>query len=293
MAEPNLDQTSNPTGDGGGEPPAFDPSSIAETPFVELLTDEELRTSPALKDYKGLEGLAKAHIHLQRMMGGDENTLLRMPGEEATEEERASFYSKLGRPETPDGYTVPELPNREQLGIADDTINGFLHKAHEMGLSDQQAQAMLGWYGEWANEQMQSQTTQHEDAVREGMQAMKREWGAAFEENLAKAERALQAVGGPELADLLAETGLANNPAVVKLFHKVAESMREDVLMDGGEAPSGTAGALSPAQAQGEINALKGDASFMQKYNDPTNPGHDEAVARMQKLFAFAYPQTQ
>ena len=49
--------------------------------------------------------------------------------------------------------------------------------------------------------------------------------------------------------------------------------------------------ALTPNSAKQEIGRLTGDSNFMNQYHDSEEPGHEQAVLKMQELYQFAYPE--
>ena len=60
--------------------------------------------------------------------------------------------------------------------------------------------------------------------------------GEKWQEEISRAVRAADVFGGPELRQLLEETGLGNHPAIVRTFAAVGKRIAEDVLTTG--APS-------------------------------------------------------
>lgn len=73
---------------------------------------------------------------------------------------------------------------------------------------------------------MKTQVTQHQAAIR-------KEWGAAYEANLATAQKGMARVFGPEAKALLDETGLGNHPEFVKAFYAVGKMVSEDIPPSG------------------------------------------------------------
>ena len=65
--------------------------------------DEEYR--PGVEKFSTINSLAKGYVELEKAYGGT----VKLLGDESTPEEKSSFYTKLGRPDTSDGYTRPEL----------------------------------------------------------------------------------------------------------------------------------------------------------------------------------------
>jgi hypothetical protein len=66
----------------------------------------DLRSDQTLAKYQGVDALAKAHIELQRTIGGR----VKVPGENDAPEVVAQFRKALGVPEAPDGYQRASPP---------------------------------------------------------------------------------------------------------------------------------------------------------------------------------------
>lgn len=62
--------------------------------------------------------------------------------------------------------------------------------------------------------------------------------GDKMPENLALAKKAMDGFASPELRTLLNETGMGNNPEVIRLFVRVGKAISEDGFVSGGK-PSG------------------------------------------------------
>ena len=63
--------------------------------------------------------------------------------------------------------------------------------------------------------------------------------GAGFDENLAIAQKALDAFATPELKELLNVTGVGDHPEMVRLFYRAGKAISEDKLIPGNKAPAG------------------------------------------------------
>ena len=60
--------------------------------------DEGLRGDASLADITDINGMVKSYIHGQKMVGADKIVI---PGEDASDDERGAFFTKLGRPDEP------------------------------------------------------------------------------------------------------------------------------------------------------------------------------------------------
>ena len=73
---------------------------------------------------------------------------------------------------------------------------------------------------------------------------------------------------------------------MVKLFAKIGEGIaegRSDSAQQRGFI-------MTPDQAKQEIARYNRDQTFMSAYQNGDNPGHGEAVNKMNSLFKLAYP---
>lgn len=107
--------------------------------------DDTLKNDPALKDFKDPASLAKSYLETKKMVGMKTG----VPGDNATAEERATFYKALGVPENADGYglVVPEnLPEPLKENYETDTLKWFAGVAKEANLTPQQAKAIQAAY---------------------------------------------------------------------------------------------------------------------------------------------------
>lgn len=279
-------QASAAGGQGGG-------AAAAPVAFAEQLP-ESIRGEAVFRDIKDLEGLAKSYFHAQKMLGRDPKSLLPIPSADDADGLNA-VYTALGRPESPDKYQLTAAKLPEGVSLDEKLQSGFLTKAHELGLNNRQTDALYAWWNEYAGNAY-TQTTESKTAkLNETAQALRQEWGQAFDQNLALGEAALNHFAetlklGTDLSAQLKETGLNNSPAIIKMLAHLGGQLKEDGLLGKEGAGSYGQGQKSPGEAQQEISALQQDAAFMKSYGNKNAPGHDDAVKKMQTLYQFAYP---
>ncbi len=126
------------------EPTAFDwrsslPDDIREDPSLQTIHGEN--------EGEIIAALSKQHINAQRAMGRDK---IALPGKNASDEEVREYYTRIGCPETPDGYTAPTegvsdkfdtdlfdsaREEAHRLGVRPDQLAVGLHEGHEDGLT--------------------------------------------------------------------------------------------------------------------------------------------------------------
>lgn len=189
----------------------------------------QLQGNEHLSQYSTLGDLAQKFVDLQ----AKSDRLVELPGEDADDEAKAAFYRSLGRPDEPDGYELSTPENREELGFTDEADAAYRQKAHELGLSKEQAEQLHAWQLERTGSALDAMKQQQKAAQEEGIQNLRKEWGDRFDERIAKAQRAFQHFGGEELLQYLKDTGQNESPALIKSFVELYEKTSDDSLVAG------------------------------------------------------------
>jgi hypothetical protein len=258
------------TGDAPESP--FDPG----TAFVALRTGlpDDLRKHPSLASYTSFEGLVRSHVAAQRMIG--------KRIEDATPEELGRYHARHGRPAAPEAYRFgagEEGGSPREPTALDRSARKWFHDA---GLSQHQAEILYDRWTEFAEGHARDADIGSQEAHAAAERELRSEWGRTYERRIAAATRAVAEFGGEPLAQYLDETGLGNDPRLVRAFVRIAEMVGEDALVGEGDRDF----AVAPDAAREEIaRALREPAYF-----DANHSEHDASVARMRTLFASAYP---
>lgn len=250
----------------------------AARPWYAAIPEEAARQHVEAKGYKNPAELALANYSLTKM----QREGVVVPGDNATPEETAAFYNKLGRPEAADGYDF-----KFGDGVtADEGMMTWAKTAfHEVGLSSKQAQALAEKWNAFAptlgaagTEAIQQQNTQE-------LNDLTARWGADLDKNRVAGQRAMQALGLS--ADLVTRVeNSIGSAAVVEMLAAIGRKSDEGGFMNGGGGgnPNDPSG-MTRDQAQARIAALNSDKAFQERYLDKTNAGHAAAVDEMQRLY--------
>lgn len=111
--------------------------------------------------------------------------LTKIPGKDASEDEIKAFHKALGVPDDPKGYVENlSLPNGVTLGEQDKAIAGdFAAAMHKAGAPQSVMNEAYSWY--LKNQEMQAAAIdrQDDDNKMQSLQALKEEWGPAFQRN--------------------------------------------------------------------------------------------------------------
>lgn len=147
-----------------------------------------------------------------------------IPGTDATPEDRKAFLQKLGVPQNPEDY---------EISTEDASFNDQFRKAaHEQGLTKEQAKALASSIESLAKTQNQQvQDTAKQQRVQE-REKLRQEWGSMADANEAAARRFLL-VAGADMADPLAESGMVEDPRILRGLHKLSKMISEDRLVTG------------------------------------------------------------
>jgi len=216
---------------------------------------------------KPLGDVLKGYAESQKLIGG----AVKIPGADATPEEKTAFNRKLGVPETADAYDLG--PAFKDVPADDPIAKSFRSTAHQSGLTPSQVAAVTGFY----QEMLAAGDTRIMQANEQGEKALKAEWGATYDHRASLAARAARQFGGDEIVSVLDGAGIGSHPAVVKMFEKLGREMAED-----GAIVSDAQGIVGPRAATTKINEILGNPKHAYWVQD--DPGHKAAVAEMTSL---------
>jgi hypothetical protein len=154
--------------------------------------------------------------------------------ENSTAEDRAAYLKAIGRPDDINGYNIqkPEdLP--DSLPFNEEVVNQFKTTAHELGLSPEQAEGLYKWYMDGTIGAHNADIESRSNAKLEVENKIKSEWGTNYDKNIGITLRAVQKFGGDEFKKYLDDTGMGNDPMLIKTFYEIGKVMSEDTLVLG------------------------------------------------------------
>ena len=235
---------------------------------------QEYRSNPNIEKFTELDALAKSYINAVSMIGTDK---IPLPGKSATDEQWNEVYNKLGRPESPDKYTL-ELKT-DVAPVDENVIKGFAQNAHKLGLNNKQAQGILEFYKQTLESSAKEMSVNMESAQAEAANMLRSEWGKSYDENLRKASAVAQTYLEPELLDTQLKDGsrLGDNPKIIKAFANIANLLSEDKII-GTEADN----VLQGREIEKEIEELTSDRQGA--YWNKMHPNHNKVVNQVLAL---------
>lgn len=255
--------------------------AVTPKPFAETLP-EDIRGNVSFKDMKGVDDLAKSYLGQAKLLGVPKDQLLVMPKDAADKEGWNAIYSKIGRPESADKYVPPKLALPEGVTLKEDEQKAFAAAAHELGISQRQYEGLMAWEANRVVTGRQGAAAESKKADEQAVGALNTEWGAAYEQKSNLAISAVQHFSADlKLGDAL-ENELVKNmkafPAISKVFAHLGAQLQEDGLLGKG---GGGGGALSPGEAEQQINAKRADPQFAARLQHSNKQIREAAAAEL------------
>ena len=222
--EPSLNPDPTPT-PSPSEPFAMvgNDGSLNEG-WLNHIGDGSLKDNPTLSNFKTLEGMAKTLINQQSLIKKDH---IPKPTTNSSAEEWAAYYDAGGRPESVDKYEVTAEKLEEGVGYDYDSEKGMLEWAHQQGLNQQQANALIARNREEYLSNLNAADEAYNQSMEQAQQALMQEWGGDFKNNLDVAKNAMNMSG---VKDMIYSLKLENDPTAIKMLYEMGRSMREDVI---------------------------------------------------------------
>lgn len=258
---------STPPASGGSTPP---PASGGDW---RAALPEDIRDEPSLKSFSDIGNLAKSYVNAQKQIG--KKGAIVPDWSKATDEEKSNFFKAIGVPDAdkyeikgPKDYAMPEAVSKQ-----------FKELAAKNGLLPQQAEAILGWYAGFETQSVKAAKEQQATAQAQGLETLKKEWGDAYDRELKAAQVAVKELGGDDFIKHLNQTGLGNDPTLIKIFAKAAKLMGEDKLREGGASD----GSMTRSEIQSQIDDIRaqGDSNG---FFDKSHPNHGVIMKKFESL---------
>lgn len=235
----------------------------------------EFKDNQLLGNFKSLDSMVKSYLH-QNQLVGKKGVIV--PGEKASDEERAAFWDQIGRPAL-DKY---DINKPEGADIPDEVLTMLKAEAFKIGVLPKQAEALLKWNHD-LNTQSEAQVAKElADEAATQLSDLKKEWGQGFDKNVANAQFAVTKMDDEQksFSKYLAETGLGNDVKLIRHLAKMGEMFATLTKEDTMKGAGGSFG-RTPAEINNEIQRLTAHPG----YADATHGDHKRLVAETAALF--------
>jgi len=226
------------------------------TPWYGAEAPSEVKGFVELKGWDSPDKAIKSYQELERFVGADKaGRGVIWPKDEADQAGWDALYTRLGRPETPDGYDFKFPDGQDGFAKA---MAPILHKAGvPKGAASQLAEAFTAY----TTAQTESAKTAFAERSAADLDALKTKWGAAYEQNVGMGRRAVQALGWDQQRLEMIEAAIGT-AGLMEAMYQMGVNMGEDRFAEGGK-PSGMV--LTPDAAKARLAELATDKGFIEK----------------------------
>ena len=239
---------------------------------------EEFRQDPNIEKFTEIDALAKSYINATKMIGQDK---VAVPNKNSTDDQWNEVYAKLGRPETPDKYSLNV--ESDVVNMDENAIKNFAEQSHKLGLNNKQAEGILDFYKNNMEGSLQQAKIDTETAQAQSEQQLRSEWGRDFDSKVQQAGALAKANIDPDVLDMQLQNGirLGDHPEIIKGFAKIASMMSEDKILSTESENVNTTKDL-----ESEIAAIMNDKTG--PYYNNSHPEHDKMVQQVYTLREMA-----
>lgn len=185
-----------------------------ETPWY----SDEYKDVVAQKGWDEPNKALKSYVELERSLG----TRVKLPSPESSADEIRAFYQKTGCPENPDGYEI-QVP--ENIPVDDEMLSALRQSAYESGVSKQAFEGIVKTYFDKMSSAMDIGRQQGEEQLRQ-------ELGTKYDAEVSIARRFCE-TRSEEFRKFLDDSGLGNNPIIIKEFIDIGKKTMGDSLIRG------------------------------------------------------------
>lgn len=280
----SAENTNTGTPPAAVNPPAENPPAAVTPPASDWTTglNDDDKGYVQNKGFKDTGALLGSYRNLEKLVGTPQERVLKLPEKEDAPEWN-DIYGKLGRPEKPENYKIP-VPAGDDGAFSKEAAKWF----HEAGISQKQAEKIAS---KWNEHAATLGAKGAQDAEAKSLQAkadaadIKKEWGAAYEQNLNIVDAAAAKFGMDEkqITALKDSMGLKG---ALQFLYNIGSKLGEGEFITGNGGPGGFGGALSPVAAEQKIKTLMADPEFSKRYLN----GEADAREEMKRLHEMAFP---
>lgn len=254
--------------------------------------DAELREDKTLAGITDIQGMARTVVAGQKtigqLTGAGKRDFAILPDENSTPEEIGAHHTKMGRPDTVEGYDISkQVPE----GVPKD--EKFMAKMGQVmfdaGTPKNVADAILKGYNEHYIEHVKAMEVEDKIANTKADQQLHQLLGSAYEEKMKLGNFAINAIALPIDADFAATLTkeMPYDPLVAQMMIKIGEMINEDP----GLKEKAAADSFTPADAIVKANEIMADPYYVSEQpagKERNKALHDQLVEKVKNLFEMA-----
>lgn len=244
---------------------------VGKAPFLEKFED-----TPA-----GLTEAIKSHHNLEKLLGHEK---VPIPKDEKDVEGWARFNKAMGKPDTAEGYALPDVKLPEGMEGQGYDKKAFAEQMHKMNATPAQAKGLWKAYTEMTQSVYTKAMGDFTKHMGEVTNQLRGEWGDAYEGNIQLGQLVINKfTANKEENDFVTAT-LSKNPLGSKFLAKIGMEFAENKL---GEF-AGKRFDLTPDEIEKELNDIRNDPNhpYRDEHNKATAKEHQAAVEHVLSLEA-------
>lgn len=236
---------------------------------------ESMKEYVQSKHFQSAEDVVQSYMNFEKLKGVPQDRLVKLP-EDSNPDAWNEVYNKLGKPMSPDGYGLKA--DGEDSSFADWAKNTFF----ESNLTTEQANKVVEAFNKYLSDKnVESKETRNKQTQKQEMD-LKKEWGAAYHQNVARAQSAVKEFGVPAEAIDALEKAIGFD-GTLKLMDRLGKRIGEATFVGGGQSQGFGQNILTPQQARARLDRLKSDPGFTSKYLAGDISARDE-VTRLHQM---------
>ena len=189
----------------------------------------DLREREEFKTFKTYGELAADWLKRKE----SEGDYVKVPGEEATDEELNTFREKMGVPLKMEEYKFEEPKLPEGLPKDEGMLTAFQKFAFENNLSTNHAKGLYAWYNEYRSTLWNQYQARRKEQADKAEADMRLAWGSSYDEKTAQIDRFIDEQGNEDLVKVFNENALYRNRIVMDWIYGLSGKFQEDKLVPG------------------------------------------------------------
>lgn len=250
--------------------------------WFEAFNDHEVLGNylSSLPKYKDVPGLIKAAEDSRKQLSQRMDGYVKLPGEDATDEDRAAYRMKMGIPDSAEGYDLKlseDFALPEGVEITDEKKRAFADFAAKEGLSAKQAEAAFNFMAQSESREYEALIAQDDADLASADKELREAFGENYEAKMNDAKKLGASYGIPM------EHPILQIPVVAKALAGISDDLgqrtKEAILTD----VQSKAGNLSYGSQAKDIIRNQSNPEH-DAYHDRTHPQHNAVVQKVLDL---------
>jgi hypothetical protein len=213
------------------------------------------------KGWQNVADTVKSYRNLENMLGADRaGRTVVIPADTTDKAAVDAMWNKLGRPETPDKYTLPAI---EGVELDPEMTKGFLAEAHKAGMTQEQAKAAIAWQASQFKSLSEAMKLEAKNKSQQELDEVKQEWGKNFDQRVQLSRQVANALGvnADQMSQLESVMGTKQ---FLGFFNKLAEKFGDPTFHS--DMTRQVEGSMTKGQAKAKWEGLKRDKDWTARW---------------------------